>query len=56
MLEPGHPDTLRVVQNLGLMHHSRGSLDKAEKMWQRSTSRIRKGARVRASEHTYAFH
>jgi hypothetical protein len=31
-----HPDTLVVVQNLGLLHHERGRGDDAEKMWKRT--------------------
>ena len=30
-LEPEHPDTLGVVQNLGALYYGRGKLDEAEK-------------------------
>ena len=35
-LEPDHPDTLAVVQNLGTLYHGRGKLDEAEKMLSRA--------------------
>src|SRR5271163_3887883 len=35
-LEPDHPDTLRVVQNLGLLYHGRGQIKQAEEMWTRA--------------------
>src|SRR5437762_1954174 len=35
-LEPDHPDTLRVVQNLGLLYYGRGQVEEAEKMWTRA--------------------
>ncbi|MCJ1347009.1 hypothetical protein MMC31_005229 [Peltigera leucophlebia] len=35
-LEPEHPDTLRVVQNLGLIYPRRGKFDEAEEMWKRA--------------------
>ena len=35
-LEPDHPDTLRVVQNLGSLYHGRGKVEEAEVMWKRA--------------------
>src|ERR1700722_15418756 len=35
-LEPDHPDTLLVVQNLGLLYHDRGQIKQAEEMWTRA--------------------
>ena len=35
-LEPGHRDTLIVIQNLGTLYHDRGKLDEAETMWNRA--------------------
>jgi tetratricopeptide (TPR) repeat protein len=35
-LEPDHPNTLLVVQNLGTLYHSKGKVEEAEKMWKRA--------------------
>ena len=35
-LEPDHPDTLRVIHNLGVLYRQRGQIDEAEKMLKRS--------------------
>jgi Tfp pilus assembly protein PilF len=35
-LEPDHSDTVRVVQNLGMLYHGHGQVDEAEKMWKRA--------------------
>jgi Tetratricopeptide repeat len=32
-LEPDHPDTLAVVQNLGKLYHDRGKVNEAEMMF-----------------------
>jgi tetratricopeptide (TPR) repeat protein len=35
-LEPDHPSTLAVVQNLGMLYHGQGKVEDAEKMWKRA--------------------
>jgi tetratricopeptide (TPR) repeat protein len=41
-LEPEHPDTLRVVQNLDLLYHDHGKLDEAETMLKKALARFEK--------------
>jgi hypothetical protein len=35
-VELGQPQTLTVVQNLGVLYHGRGQVDEVEKMWKRA--------------------
>src|SRR5436190_8382333 len=34
--EPDHPQTLGLIQNLGMLYHGRGQFEKAERMWKRA--------------------
>jgi len=49
-LEPDHPDTLRVVQNLGLLYHGRGKFEEAEKMLKRAMEGYRNYGRSKERE------
>lgn len=42
MLGPEHPDTLRIVQRLGLVYDRGGNLDKAQATWDRALAGYQK--------------
>jgi hypothetical protein len=50
-LEPEHPDTLRVVHNLGMLYHGRGQIKQAEGNVHTSTGWIRESTRTRSPRH-----
>ena len=43
-LELDHPQTLAVVQNLGMLYQERGQVEEAEKMWTRALAGYEKAA------------
>ena len=46
-LEPDHPDTLMVVQNLGTFYHGRGQFEEAEKMLKQALTGYEKALQQR---------